>query len=318
MGVKCKLGKLIKLYSEFGMIPVLIKVILIIYPYAKHNNKFARMLFDIHNRTIMNILEKEYGNLAEQWNHVLSDEVPGDTVWTFWWQGMDAAPKCVKNCIMNMKRYSGEKRVIVITKDNICDYIELPQYVYDKVENGTITFTHFSDLVRMNLLYRYGGLWLDGGVFPIKLIDDKIFHVYYWSRRAEKHGEANITDSRWCGSLFSAQAGCGITGFMAEVLNLYWSRHDVQLDYFLIDYLTELAYRHIDEFKASIDSLPFTNQVFYEVERHLNKPKDEYTDIKRIIEENEFLRLQWRKQYTEIDEKGRETVYGYLFEGKER
>lgn len=111
--------------------------------------------------------------------------------------------------------------------------------------------------------------------------------------------------------------GGGVTGFLAEVFNLYWSNHDVQIDYFLIDYLTELAYRHIDEFKMAVDSLPVTNPAFYETERHLNEPKDEYTDIKRIMTENDFLRLQWRKQYTEKDAKGRETVYGYLFKGKD-
>lgn len=316
MDVKYNLEKLKKLYSEFGMGLVLIKIILIIYPYTRHNNKIARRLFNIHNKKIMSILEKEYGNLADQWNHVMSEKVSGDTVWTFWWQGIEDAPDGVKHCIRNMERFSGVKKVVVITKDNIHDYIEFPEYIYDKVENGTITFTHFSDLVRMKLLYRYGGLWLDGGVFPINWLDDKIFNVYYWSRKVEKHGEANITDSRWCGSLFAAQAG-GVTGFVAEVFNLYWSNHDVQIDYFLIDYLTELAYRHIDEFKTAVDSLPVTNPAFYETERHLNEPKDEYTDIKRIMTENDFLRLQWRKQYTEKDAKGRETVYGYLFKGKD-
>ena len=54
----------------------------------------------------------------------------------------------------------GEKfQYTIITKDNWQQYMELPNHIIEKVENGKITLTHFSDIIRAELIKNYGGVW---------------------------------------------------------------------------------------------------------------------------------------------------------------
>ena len=85
------------------------------------------------------------------------DKIP---VWTMWYQGEERAPDIVRTCLASMRANldPASFEIIVIDKDNINDYVELPQYIIDRV--GT-NYTHLSDIVRNALLYNYGGLWVD-------------------------------------------------------------------------------------------------------------------------------------------------------------
>ena len=42
--------------------------------------------------------------------------------------------------------------------------------IRQKVDNGVITLTHLSDIIRMALLAKYGGFWIDSTVFVTKPI----------------------------------------------------------------------------------------------------------------------------------------------------
>ena len=48
----------------------------------------------------------------------------------------------------------------IITKDNWKQYMKLPKHITEKVENGQITLTHFSDIIRAELIRQYGGFLL--------------------------------------------------------------------------------------------------------------------------------------------------------------
>lgn len=303
-----------KIKYEFGTKMLLLKFLSIVYPYAKHKNKFGEKIFCEKNNEILKILGRENRDLFIKWQNVYSKS-SGDTVWTFWWQGLELAPESVKRCISNMKKYAGDKKVVVISKDNIQEYLDLQPIIYEKLEQGIISITHLSDIIRVNLLYKFGGLWLDGGVYPVHQIDGKIFNKYYWSRKGKSQGEAHITDSRWCVGISSGKPGGGYYGFMVDAFDRYWNDHNVQLDYFLIDYLNEIAYQNMKLFKNAVDILEISSPRLYSLEKELNKPEYDKEDLKKLISENDFLRLQWRKTYQTSDIHGNKTLYGQLFCG---
>lgn len=85
------------------------------------------------------------------------DKIP---VWTMWYQGEERAPDIVKICLASMRANldPASFEIIFIDKNNINDYIELPQYILDRV--GT-DYAHLSDIVKSALLYNYGGIWAD-------------------------------------------------------------------------------------------------------------------------------------------------------------
>ena len=87
-----------------------------------------------------------------------------DTVWVMWLQGINNAPEIVQRCIDSQKKYMPDKKFIIVTEDNVLDYVELPDYIVEKRNKGIITNAHFSDLVRNALLIKHGGYWIDSSV----------------------------------------------------------------------------------------------------------------------------------------------------------
>jgi hypothetical protein len=45
------------------------------------------------------------------------------------------------------------------------EYVQFPSHIMEKWEKGIISNTHLSDLLRMELLIRYGGTWMDATVY---------------------------------------------------------------------------------------------------------------------------------------------------------
>lgn len=85
-------------------------------------------------------------------------------IWVYWKQGLDQAPAIVKSCINSIKQ-NVDTKVIVITDDNVEQYVKFPPYVIEKLTVGTMSTAAFSDLLRFSLLEHYGGTWIDSTVY---------------------------------------------------------------------------------------------------------------------------------------------------------
>ncbi len=93
-------------------------------------------------------------------------------VWVYWKQGMENAPEIVRVCIKSIREYG--ENVIVLTDQNISDYIELPNYVNNALKDGNLSIAMYSDLLRFSLLERYGGTWIDSTVLLTNTIPNYI------------------------------------------------------------------------------------------------------------------------------------------------
>lgn len=86
-------------------------------------------------------------------------------IWVFWYQGIKNAPDIVKACIASIIEHCSRYSVIVLDKNNMSEYYAPIEAIQRKLEDGLITITHFSDILRMNLLDSYGGRWIDATIF---------------------------------------------------------------------------------------------------------------------------------------------------------
>lgn len=127
-------------------------------------------------------LKKHYGKYIGKSQFKSYEGDSEEKIWVCWLQGIENAPDIVTNCYASMKHYL-DKEITVITKDNVREYATLPDYIYDKWEKGIITNTHFSDIVRLQILIEHGGLWIDATTyFTGRLpgyITDNDFFVYH-------------------------------------------------------------------------------------------------------------------------------------------
>ena len=87
-----------------------------------------------------------------------------DIIWICWLQGKENAPDIIKCCLNSVKENSRDFLVKIINESNLDSYVTLPDYIIRKWKQGIIPNALFSDLIRLELLIKYGGLWLDSTV----------------------------------------------------------------------------------------------------------------------------------------------------------
>ena len=120
-------------------------------------------------------MSKEYKNECKD---IIDKDYP---IWIFWEQGIEQAPEVVKICVNSIIEHNPERKVNIISRDNLEDYIELPDYIVEKHKCGKISYAHFSDIVRFALLYTWGGM--DGcntvSVWPTELWKPQNRRLYF-------------------------------------------------------------------------------------------------------------------------------------------
>lgn len=52
-----------------------------------------------------------------------------------------------------------------LTKDNYAKYVDIPKQLVKKTETGKMMYAHLADLLRLKLLAKHGGLWIDSTLF---------------------------------------------------------------------------------------------------------------------------------------------------------
>ena len=104
-----------------------------------------------------------------------------ETIWQFWDNPRGkTTPDIVKASLGSVHRFKGDFEHRVLNSKTMADYSDLPGYVLDKFNSGQIDHTHFSDLLRLNLLKNHGGIWLDATAYmtdavPPHILDEDFF-----------------------------------------------------------------------------------------------------------------------------------------------
>lgn len=80
-----------------------------------------------------------------------SKNVNDGPIWFFWWQGERKMPRIVYQCYKSLLKNKGNRQVILITQKNYYKYTDISSNIIDLVNQGNITLTHFSDILRFNL-----------------------------------------------------------------------------------------------------------------------------------------------------------------------
>ncbi|MCC4404976.1 capsular polysaccharide synthesis protein [Limosilactobacillus reuteri] len=221
--------------------------------------------------------------------------VNNNVIWFFWWQGINNMPRIVENCYHSLLKHSNRNKVILITKDNVAKYTDISHKIYAMVDQGQITLTHFSDIVRFNLLKNHGGLWCDATIFWVKDITDEYFSDFYTAKGIQEKYDRFISKGRWVGFLIGGVANHDLFYFMNEFFKIYWNNHDKLIDYFLIDIALTYAYNYnIGNFKSYCDNCAEKNNIHInDFARVLNKPFNEQ-EWKCLCYKTEAFKLSWK------------------------
>lgn len=229
-------------------------------------------------------------------------------IWICWWDGFEAMPPIVEACYNSVLAHAGNYTVNLITKDNFRNFIAIPEHVLEKVKAGIMTVTHFSNIIRMSLLAKYGGLWLDATILVTDTVrlDGLSFFTIKW-----KYGGEDAPKRRWTGNCIGGMKNNILFEFTREFLGEYWKKNNRMIDYFLYDYTIAIAYNAIPQVQRIIDDVRINNQEYYAIQDNLgNEATGDFFDA--VCKDTLFHKLTWKKQYLTKTAEDTLTVYGYI------
>lgn len=88
------------------------------------------------------------------------------TIYFFWYQGIENAPKIVKQCLKSWKYYNPTWNIVLLEQSNYKSYLDTYDIkLLDKMLQDKIVIYRISDIMRLMLLYKHGGLWVDSTCF---------------------------------------------------------------------------------------------------------------------------------------------------------
>lgn len=200
---------------------------------------------------------KEFLDFNEKWesqnSEYLLDHISSSKVWICWLQGMENAPELVQKCYQSVKENMPDREIVLITSENMIDYVQFPDFIIDKWKRGQITNTHMTDLLRLELLIKYGGMWLDATVFcsgkeiPNYFFDSDLF--FFQCLKPGRDGHSSYISS-W---LMSAKTNNKLLMATRHLCYEYWERNTEMVDYFLLhDFMSIVLEFYQEEWKAIV------------------------------------------------------------------
>jgi len=276
-------------------------------------------------------LNENYGYIVDKY---LQTEVPitksssDYKIWVMWWQGEENMPEIIRINFDSLKRNSNGHEVVLITNDNYFNYLEIPNFIIDKLSQNIISLTHLSDYIRVALLSKYGGLWLDATVYVNSPLPIE-FNLPYWTNKWELRESEYDSYNLWIGLWgLSSVPELLITQYMGiwyscpnnplfDCLNnfwlAYWEKENKIPYYWTTElFLIGIMYDNLQAVKKMIDDVPTNNRQSFNLRFFMNK-KFEKNIFEEFTKDTHFFYLSWKEKYLEIDpETNEKTLFKYL------
>lgn len=233
-------------------------------------------------------------------------------IWVCWWQGKENMPDIVKACYNSIQRHACNHPVILITEENFRDYIDMPEYIINKQKEGYIDITHFSDILRMMLLTKHGGIWMDSTLLiPSKQVDEFIHpEDKFWSCH-HKPIYHNVSRGGWVSFFVACGKNNPLPSMIADLHLSYWKIHNKLINYLLLDYTFAIARKYVPAISQMVEQVPIT--AMGPLGKCLN---DEYSEEEwnDFCKNYDFHKLTYKIQLQKVTPEGKKTFYGHIWE----
>lgn len=241
-------------------------------------------------------------------------ETPGlpAPIWVCWWDGEESAPTLVKQCIKSIRKNAGGHPVNLVTEASVNEYLEIDKCIYEKFKAGYIGAAHFADYLRVCLLERYGGIWLDATIFCSQAIPEEYFERPFFTCRSEVKKGYYISDFQWTTFCLAGWKHNVFYRFIKDAFECYWHTKDTAIDYLFFDNIIYIAKEATPAIRILMENVPQNNLQRDDLQAALNAalPAENFWDI--VQSNTVFYKLSWRENYSKQTRDEKSSVYDYF------
>lgn len=232
----------------------------------------------ITRKMAIKIMDKEFGDIFEEEKKNGTNKNSFEkNIFVFWGQGFDKLPEIPQKCIKKIEEIYTDYKIYKITLENYTDYVTIEENLVKLFEEKKISIQTFSDILRYNLLYKYGGVWCDATLlFKEKInFEEKIDKNDYYSLNVKcKEKEilwGKVYPVTYVTFFFATKKESPILNAINKAYISYYKKHDFVIDYFLNDYFLILAMKYNLEDDTLKHIEPNNGNPFYLLNKIKNK-----------------------------------------------
>jgi len=173
-------------------------------------------------------------------------------LYIYWDKGFDNAPALVKKCLETWKTKNPTWKVHELDDSNLEQFINISNFI-SNIKFKKISKAGYSDIIRIILLSKFGGLWVDSTTYCENPLDNWL-DEYVKSEgffAFDKPGPDRLISS-WF--LYAEKDNYLIKCWLEKVLN-YWNNNESSKHYFWFHYLFGDLYKEDLEFKKKWDNV---------------------------------------------------------------
>ena len=171
-----------------------------------------------------------------------------------------------------------ENKVRGLDNESIKKYLDIPEYILEKLNDKRMGYAHFSDILRFALLSNYGGVWMDATILLTDYISEKYFQMDYFlfqrDENLENKKEWEDYDSiyfswskkskvRMLSSVIFSHKNNKVINTLLDMLMIFWENNDTVPNYFILQILyNELIENYYKNEQCQIISDTFPHEMF--------------------------------------------------------
>lgn len=213
-------------------------------------------------------------------------------VWMYWHQGEDAAPLLVRNCVNSWRKQNPNWEVRLLDQSSVAEFVDLSSF--DHREDMGLQMR--SDVIRVTLLSKYGGVWADASLLCHQPLDTWLEDYLHDSFFAFSCKRKDRIMTNWF------LAGTGDSRILSEwrkAILHYWSSNNFRKP----NYWTRQVLRKLMSMrKRQVISNDFWFSPFVTKLLKINPyPVNMYL-FEKMLDENDELKSSWSSSKKLFDE----------------
>ena len=222
-------------------------IILILLAIHFNNYPYIYNIFKPQKMMIYSYIRRRYKKILDSLPYYNHTHITNNTIYWCWLQGIEKAPELYLSTLNSVMKNLKDFNLVIITEENMLNYISFPDYILDKYKRKIISPTHFSDLIRLELLISYGGTWIDASVL-ITGYTEMFYNndLFFFQER-----NPGCVGSNW---FITAEKGSPILRSTQYLLYEYWKYRDDLYDYYIFHLMLALS---SERYKKDLKKIPY-------------------------------------------------------------
>jgi Leucine-rich repeat (LRR) protein len=174
-------------------------------------------------------------------------------IYILWFQGFENAPEIVKKCLQSWIYYNPDWEIIKLDNTNLQNYLDLDEH--NNIIKAGLSPNHLSDIIRLLLLQKTGGVWVDATTFCNLSLSNWLPNFIKEGFFAFERPSYEILISSW---FFYSEKNHIITTKWIEQCNYFFKANDnsKEYDYLFLHHLFNALYANDKLVKNSWDKVP--------------------------------------------------------------